>query len=476
MMPPLKFSGLTLAVILLASCTMVGPNYERPASELPTQFSESTLIANDVKIPISNTWWELYNDPVLNDLVANALHNNTDIKIAVARIEEADAFLREVGSAILPSVDLDSSASRSRASTIGPVPFPPGAKAMRDTYRIALGTSYEIDFWGKLRRSEEAARAQALSSRYAKDTVGLSLAGLVCSNYLLLRTRDGQITLSRSILVSREESLALTKRRAKGGVASDLDVHQAEVLRANMLAQIAELTEQRALIEHQLAVLSGDLNLKLEPGDIAQIPLPPVPPAGLPSTLLEARPDIRQAEEDMIAANAKIGVAKAALFPTISLTASYGGESGALGDILKSAARIWGTGVNLYLPIFDNGKLSSVVDQASAQQKQALAAYEGSIQTAFREVNDALVQVRQGGEKEAALQISQEAAGKSLQISENRYKAGYSAYLDVLDAQRTYNETALLYIQSRQARLAATVELFKALGGGWIDEQVKPAS
>jgi len=178
----------------------------------------------------------------------------------------------------------------------------------------------------------------------------------------------------------------------------------------------------------------------------------------------------------MIAANAKIGVAKAALFPTISLTASYGGESGALGDILKSAARIWGTGVNLYLPIFDNGKLSSVVDQASAQQKQALAAYEGSIQTAFREVNDALVKVRQGGEKEAALQTSQEAAGKSLQIAENRYKAGYSAYLDVLDAQRTYNETALLYIQSRQARLAATVELFKALGGGWTDAQLKPAS
>jgi len=478
----IKFPGLAPALILLAgctllaSCTMVGPNYERPASELPTQFSESTLNVNDAKIPISNTWWELYNDPVLNDLVAKALRNNTDIKIAVARIEEADAFLREVGSAILPSVDLDSSASRSRASSIGPVPFPPGAKAMRDTYHIELGTSYEIDFWGKLRRSEEAARAQALSTRYARDTVELSLSGLVSSNYLLLRARDGQIALSRNTLVSREESLALTKRRAKGGVASDLDVHQAEVLRANMLAQIAELTEQRALIEHQLAVLSGDLNLKLEQGDIKQIPLPPVPPAGLPSTLLEARPDIRQAEEDMIAANAKIGVAKAALFPTISLTASYGGESGALGDILKSAARIWGTGVNLYLPIFDNGKLSSVVDQASAQQKQALAAYEGSIQTAFREVNDALVKVRQGGEKEAALQTSQEAAGKSMQIAENRYKAGYSAYLDVLDAQRTYNETALLYIQSRQARLAATVELFKALGGGWTDAQLKPAS
>ena len=475
MMPSLKFLNLAPAVILLASCAMVGPNYERPAAELPAQFSESALTANAANVPISNTWWELYNDPVLNDLVTKALRNNTDIKLAVARIEEADAFLREVGSALLPTVELDSSASRSRASTIGPVPFPPGTKALRETYNIQLGTSFEIDFWGKLRRAKEAARAQALSTRYAKDTVNLSLAGLVSSNYLLLRSLDGQITLSRSTLVSREESLALTKRRAKGGIASDMDIQQAEVSRANMLAQIADLTQQRALTEHQLAVLSGDLNLKLAEGDIKQIPLPPVPPAGLPSTLLEARPDIRQAEQDMIAANAKIGVAKAALFPTISLTASFGAESGELGDILKSAARFWSGGVGLNLPIFDAGRLSSRVDQASAQQKQALASYEASIQTAFREVNDALVKVRQGREKEAALQIAQEAAGKSLQIAENRYKAGYSAYLDVLDAQRTYNEAALAYIQSRQARLAATVELFKALGGGWADQQVQPA-
>jgi multidrug efflux system outer membrane protein len=475
MMPPLKFLNLALAVILLTSCALVGPNYERPPAELPMQFSESASNVNDANVPISNTWWELYNDAVLNDLVSKALRNNTDIKLAVARIEEADAFLREVGSALLPTVDLDSSASRSRASTIGPVPFPPGAKALRKDFEIKLGTSFEIDFWGKLRRAKEAARAQALSTRYARDTVNLSLAGLVSSNYLLLRSLDGQIMLSRSTLVSREESLALTKRRAKGGIASDLDIQQAEGSRANLLAQIADLTQQRALTEHQLAVLSGDLNLKLAEGDIKQIPLPPVPPAGLPSTLLEARPDIRQAEQDMIAANAKIGVAKAALFPTISLTASFGAESGELGDILKSAARIWSGGVGLNLPIFDAGRLSSRVDQASAQQKQALASYEGSIQTAFREVNDALVKVRQGGEKEAALQIAQEAAGKSLQIAENRYKAGYSAYLDVLDAQRTYNEASLAYIQSRQVRLAATVELFKALGGGWTDQQVQPA-
>jgi multidrug efflux system outer membrane protein len=197
------------------------------------------------------------------------------------------------------------------------------------------------------------------------------------------------------------------------------------------------------------------------------MPLPPTPPAGLPSSLLEARPDIRQAEELMVAANANIGVAKAALYPTISLTASLGGESLALGDIMKSAARIWTGGVNLYLPVFDAGKINSRITQASAKQKQALASYEGAIQNAFREVNDALVNLRQNTERETALNQSQIAAKKALDISENRYQSGYSGYLDVLDAQRVYNDAALAFIQSRQARLAATVSLFKALGGGW---------
>jgi multidrug efflux system outer membrane protein len=182
------------------------------------------------------------------------------------------------------------------------------------------------------------------------------------------------------------------------------------------------------------------------------------------------RPDIAQAEQQMVAANANIGVAKAALYPTISLTAGLGGESLELGDILKSAARIWTGGVSLYLPIFDSGKLNAKVDQASAKQKQALASYEGAIQNAFKEVNDALVNLRQNTEREDALNRSQIAARKALDVSENRYKSGYSAYLDVLDAQRVYNDSALSYVQSRQARLIATVGLFKALGGGWQAE------
>lgn len=468
-----KISLVHLAVVaaLLPGCALMGPDYKRPDNNVPAQFSEKDVAQDQAAPQISTTWWELYQDPVLNDLVVKARQNNTDIKLAVARVEEADAFMREVGAALFPQIDLDSSASRSRVTELGSNPVVSGFKPVRNNYNIKLGTSFELDFWGKLRRAKESARAQALATRYAKDTVDLSLSGLVASNYLLLRSLEAQITVSRDSLRSREESLALTKRRLQGGVSSALDVHQAEVASSNLVAQIADLVRQRAVVEHQLAILTGVLDLKLAEGDIKNLPIPPVPPAGLPSSLLEARPDVRQAEQDMIAANAKIGVAKAALFPTISLTANYGGESAELGDILKSAARIWTGGLSLNLPIFDSGRLNARVDQATAQQKQALASYEGSLQNAFREVNDALVTVRQSAEREAALQTSEAAAKKALGIADNRYKSGYSAYLDVLDSQRVYNDTALAFIQSRQARLAATVELFKALGGGWKADQ-----
>lgn len=469
MMPRVKLLRLAVVAALLPGCALVGPDYKRPESHVPAQYSES-VSSDQATAPISHTWWELYQDPELNDLVAKALQNNTDIKLAVARIEESDAFLREVGAALFPEVDLDSSASRSRISQLGPTPLFNGIKPVRSDYNITLGTSFELDFWGKLRRAKESARAQALATRYAKDTVDLSLSSLVASNYLLLRSLEAQIAVSRDSLRSREESLALTKRRLDGGVASALDVHQAEVASANLVALIAELVRQRAIAEHQLAVLTGVLDLKVAEGDIKNLPVPPVPPAGLPSSLLEARPDVRQAEQNMIAANAKIGVAKAALFPTISLTANFGGESAELGDVLKSAARIWTGGLSLNLPIFDSGRLSAKVDQATAQQKQALASYEGAIQTAFKEVNDALITLRQNAEREAALKTSEDAARKAMQIAENRYQSGYSAYLDVLDSQRVYNDAALALIQSRQARLVATVDLFKALGGGWTTQ------
>ena len=219
--------------------------------------------------------------------------------------------------------------------------------------------------------------------------------------------------------------------------------------------------------------MTGDLDLKIAAGDIHSLPIPPVPPVGLPSALLEARPDVRQAEQNLIAANARIGVAKAALFPTISLTAGLGGESKDLGEVLKSAARIWNGGLSLNLPVFDSGRLNSKVDQATAEQKQVLASYVRAVQHAFEDVNDALVNVRQNTERENALNLSQQSSSNALEIANSRYKSGYTGYLEVLDAQRVFNDASLAYIQSRQARLASTVDLFKALGGGWATTDPK---
>ena len=463
--------SVALPALSLVACQMVGPDYFRPKQTLPASYQESQ--ASDAAEAVINQWWTLYNDEVLNDLISKASKNNTDLKIAVARIEEADGYMREVGAALFPQVNVDSSASRYKVTELGATPLFNGMSPTRSNYNVKLSTTFELDFWGKLRRAQESAKAQALASRFAKDTVDLSLKSLVTGDYLLLRSLEAQIELSKASMKSREDSLALTQRRLEGGVSSALDVHQAEVAYNNLKAQLADLTRQRAIIEHQLAVLAGDLDLKIAAGDIQSLPIPPVPPVGLPSTLLEARPDVRQAEQNLIAANAKIGVAKAALFPTISLTAGLGGESKDLGDVLRSAARIWNGGLSLNLPVFDSGRLSSRVDQASAEKKQLLASYERAVQNAFTEVNDALVNVRQNTEREAALNASQSSASKALEIANNRYKSGYTGYLEVLDAQRVFNDASLAYVQSRQARLTSTVELFKALGGGWVAVAVK---
>ena len=458
--------SLALPAFALVACQMVGPDYFRPKQVLPASYQEAQT--TDASEAISNQWWTLYHDEVLNDLIAKASKNNTDLKIAVARIEEADGFMREVGAALFPQVNLDSSGNRFRVTELGAVPMFNGMSPTRSNFNVRLGTTFELDFWGKFRRAQESAKAQALASRFARDTVDLSLKSLVTGDYLLLRSLEAQIELSKASMKSREDSLALTQRRLEGGVSSALDVHQAEVAYNNIKAQLADLTRQRAIIQHQLAVLTGDLDLKIAAGDIKSLPSPPVPPVGMPSTLLEARPDVRQAEQNLIAANAKIGVAKAALFPTISLTAGLGGESKDLGDVLKSAARIWNGGLSLNLPVFDSGRLSSKVDQATAAQKQLLGSYERAVQNAFTEVNDALVNVRQNTEREAALNASQSSASKALEIANNRYKSGYTGYLEVLDAQRVFNDASLAFVQSRQARLTSTVELFKALGGGWV--------
>ncbi len=453
-----------LLILCLTACKAVGPDYQRSETGLPAVFSEEDIAPN-ASNDVMKQWWKHYQDEKLNELIELTLKNNTNIQLAVARIEEADASMREVGAYLLPEINFSTEAERSKVTELGP--FPTFTSPIRNNYTFSLDTSYEIDFWGRLKRNKEAAAASVLATRNAKETVELSLIGLVASNYLQLRGLDAQIAVTKDNQKSRKEALSLNQRRLAGGVASALEVSQAEVAVSNLEAQLIELNRLRALSLYQLAVLSGVLDLKLETADIRTLPLPPTPPAGLPSTLLESRPDIRRAEQVLIAENARIGVAKAALYPSITLTGSYGGESLELSDLLKTGARVWTLGLGLDLPIFDSGKRRLRVEQASARQKQALAQYQAAIQNAFREVNDALITRRLNAEREQSLQQSEASAKKALTVAENRYKSGYSAYLEVLDAQRVHNEASLAVIQAKQATFLATVELFKVLGGDW---------
>jgi multidrug efflux system outer membrane protein len=457
--------SLMVFAFTLSGC-MLGPDYQRPQTPLPMAYADAPTVST-ASTTMGADWWRLYDDPILNDLVATALSENLDVVAAVAKIEEFDADLREANAALFPELDLGGTAARSRSS--GAVASPSSTRVSNDL-RVALSTSFELDFWGRLRRLLESARAQVLATHYAKDVVTLSLAGLTTQTYFLLRSLDAQITATSETLTTREEYLRLVRRRVDGGLASGLDLAQALGARSDAAAQLKDLVRQRALAEHLLGTLTGRLDLKLSPGDLAQLPVPPVPPTGLPSTLLERRPDIRQAEENLVAANAQIGVAKAALLPKISLTGDFGGESTALSSLVQSGARIWSIGFALAQPIFTAGRLSAEVDATTARQKQALASYQKSIQTAFREVSDSLVNVSQTAATEIDLQSSVDAARDALRLSSERYEAGYSAYLNVLDAQRTLNISQLALIRNRQALLSASVDLMKALGGGWVDE------
>jgi multidrug efflux system outer membrane protein len=451
-------------LINLISCTLIGPDYKRPEINLPNTYHQESNKENVVTD--LNNWWKLYEDPLLNELIDKALIKNTDINAAIARIEEADAYLKQVGAALIPSVDLTSQANRTKATENGIVPSS-FVKPYRKNFNVQLGTSFELDFWGRLRRAKESARAEYISSQYSKDTVILSLQSTLVSNYLLLRSIDSQIFMLKDNVEYRKENVELTRKRLESGLISALDMHQSEAALNNLSAQLSDLVRQREIISNQLILLTGDMNLNIAESKLDNLITPPTPPANMPSSLLELRPDIKEAEQIMIAANANIGVAKAALFPNIALTANFGRESAELKNIDKTGSNIWGIGLGLTLPIFDAGRTQAKIYQATAKQKEALSYYESSIQNAFKEVNNALVSLKEYTEQENDLKLTQDAAKKAMDIASNRYKAGYSSYLEYLDAQRVYNDASIAYIQKRQLRLMASVELFKSLGGGW---------
>jgi len=463
---------LVLWLLPLAGCITVGPDYERPDMPLPAQYPAP--LAGAAAPALMPRWWTLYRDPLLDELVSAAQERNADLRLAAARVLEAEALSREARAALFPEVTGGYSATRNRVSA-SIVPAPQAGVPLERTQHQLLGlATFEIDFWGRFARLGEAAQANLLGSVYSRDTVFLTLSGLTAQTYFALRSLDAQLVVLEVTIRARSDALSLARARLEAGLASELDVYQAQGALSEALVQRRDAERSRALVERLLGQLTGRMDLGMPPGDLFALPLPPTPPAGLPSSLLERRPDVRAAEESMIAANAQIGVARAALFPSISLTGLLGSQSAEFSNLLSSGAGIWSIGFGLALPIFDAGRRTARVDQASARREQALANYQRAIETAFREVSDALVNIAQTGSSEADLQGRLEAARNALELSTLRYESGYSPFLEVLDAQRTANEAELAFVRNRQARLAFSVDLIKALGGGWTDPKRLP--
>ena len=459
-----------LLILALGGCTTVGPDYKRPAVELPASYPVSSPQENLV---IQSEWWKLYQDHTLDELISSVRANNADIRFAAAQVLEIEQVLRQVDAASLPEVSAVASRSNSRVTerSVPPPPKPVSGSIERPDARLALQTSFEIDFWGRLSRSSEAARASLLGTRYAREVVVLAQVSLAAQAYFSLRSLDAQLAVLAETIRARRDSVDLARARLGAGLASELDVHQAQGALSDALVQRRETERLRSLTERQLGSLTGRPGAPIAAGDLFTLPVPPTPPAGLPSQLIERRPDIRASEQALAGANAQIGVAKAALFPTITLTGAYGTQSSAFSDLMASGTTIWSLAFAAALPVFDAGRRQAAVGQAEARRTQALVSYQKSIESGFREVADALVSFEQSSAAEADLADRLAAARAALALSTERYQSGYSPYLEVLDAQRTANEAELAFVRNRQARLAFSVDLMKALGGGWDAER-----
>ncbi|MGD9947192.1 MAG: efflux transporter outer membrane subunit [Desulfobulbus sp.] len=457
------------ALILLCcigGCTL-GPDYQRPSLDMPAAWRVSEKEAKDLA---GTDWWRQFNDPVLNTLISNALRENKDLLIATARIEEFVGRFGIVRADLYPQVGAGAEYSRQRITELGDNRLSQGYKSTTDNFSATLNAGWEIDLWGRIRRSTEAAKAQLIASEEGRKAVILSLVSNVASAYINLRALDRQLEISRNTAKSRGASYRIFEERFAGGVISDLELSQNRSQYEEALARIPSLEKAVALQENGLSVLLGR-----NPGPIArgknidQLGVPGIV-AGLPSDLLERRPDIRQAEQELIAANAEIGVAKAAYFPAISLTGTLGSASGDLGDLFKGPAKIWSYSAPVTLPIFTAGKIAGSVKAAEAMQQQALIGYRQAVQNAFREVDDALTAHRQTS-KQLAIQKSQVMSLRQYSdIARLRYDNGYTDYLSVLDAERSLFNAELSYTETQGTLHQSLVNLYKAVGGGWVNK------
>ena len=449
----------TLALALLAGCSMT-PAYQRPAAPVPQQFPG----VPDAKAGALPSWREYFPDPALHTLIEAALEHNRDLRIALARVEEARALAGVARADRFPTLDGQASANRARtpADLTGT-----GQPGNLTRYDLGVGaTAFELDFWGRVAALSEAARAQYLASDEGAKSFRIGLVSDVANTWLLFSELAGRERLAAETLKTREQSLALTRKRRDAGVATDLDVLTAEGLTESVRAQWVDLKRQRDQTVNALRLLTGMAVSTPAPAAMASQPTLGALAPGLPSEVLLARPDVRAAEQRLIAANANVGAARAAFFPRIALTANLGTASGALSGLFGAGSEAWAFQPVLKLPLFDSGRTQANVDVAEARKVQAVADYEKTIQQAFREVADALVASNTLGEQLAAQEANLRAQQTRVERVKAREQAGIANYLEVLDASRDAFSAEQTLVSSRRQLLSAHVTLYKALGGG----------
>ena len=468
-----KIASLALIALFILTGCMVGPDYQRPAVDTPQNWRFEDKEAKDT---VNTLWWEQFNDPVLNDLIRIAIEENKDVKIAAARVEQ---FLGQYGTtraALFPQVEIGATAGRQRTSqSTGPIPLEqsPGVNPNYDIYEAFLSASWEIDLWGKLRRATEAARADLLSSEEARRSVILSLVTSVANSYVNLRDLDKQLVLTIETAQNYKTYYDLFSLRYKYGVVSEIEVKQAAAQYEQAMANIPTLQKDISQQENALSLLLGRNPGPIPRGKTIDELTPPAVPAGLPSDLLLNRPDIRQAEQNLVSANANIGVAKALYYPTISLTGLFGFASMDLSDLFHGPAKMWSYAVPVTAPIFTAGSIEGQVRSAEAAQQETLVRYQQVIQTAFRETDDSLVDHQRTREQLASLGRETAALREYVRLARLRYDNGYTSYFEVLYSQNLLYNSEILYTRAQGTLFQSLVNLYKSMGDGWVVEAEK---
>lgn len=453
----MKRMAVSLLAALLAACAGTRPSAP-PAAEVvaPTTWRDGTATEGS----ITETWWQGFGDPVLSQVVEKALANNVDLAIAAARVDEARAQFGVAHGQLLPSVELLAGGRRERFLN----PF--GQSATQTAERAEVGISYDLDLFGRLRNSSEAARASLLATQAAQDNVRLAVASSAAAGYIGLRALDARLEVVRETVAARADSLKIARRRADSGYATRLELEQAEAEYHSTEQLIPSLQLAIARQENGLSVLLGENPRAIERGALLSDLASPTVPSMLPSQLLRRRPDIAQAEQVIIAADRSLDAARAAFMPSIRLGASGGYVDSTL---ITDPVSIFSIGGSILAPLFEGGRLRAQADAAAARRDQAAYSYRKTALTAFREVEDAMAALQRTREQELILRKQRDALALALVQASNRYRAGYSSYLEQLDAQRGLLSADLSLVQVNSERLAAAVNLFQAMGGGWVN-------